>query len=80
MKTIEQEIERIENLGGSVNQDHTVAIFRFTEPVSTNGGESITLKDALDIEGQMLGCGYEGALIGHPFDDSDVNCIHFQIH
>jgi hypothetical protein len=77
--TLEQEKERIENLGGTLLDDK-YAIFRFSEPVSNDKGETITLQEALAVEGQMIDSGYEGALIGHPFDLSDDHCIYFEIH
>lgn len=71
--------ERVENLGGTVSEDGTRAYFSFNEDVSNDGGESISLKEALDIEGQMMDLGFDGALIGTPFNDGDPKGIYFQI-
>jgi hypothetical protein len=72
--------ERVENLGGTVSEDGTRAYFSFNEDVSKDGGETISLKDALDIEGQMMGLGFDGALIGTPFNEGGLKGIYFQIH
>jgi hypothetical protein len=71
--------ERVENLGGTVSDDGTRAYFSFNEDVSKDGGETISLKDALYIEGQMMDLGFDGALIGTPFNDGDPRGIYFNL-
>ena len=75
----EQITERIENLGGTVNENVTKAYFTFDENVSDENGEEITLPDAIAIEGQMMDLGFEGALIGTRFNDGDTTGIYFNI-
>lgn len=67
----------IEEMGGFwVNDD---AVFRFGQPVSSDNCQTITLKKAQNIEKELMDdLEFPGALIGHPMDDSDDNCIHFQ--
>lgn len=72
--------ERVENLGGTMSNDNTRAYFSFSEDVSNDGGESITLQEALNIEGQMMDLGFDGALIGTAFNEGDLKGIYFQIH
>jgi hypothetical protein len=68
-------IERVENLGGSVKDNY--ATFKFDEEVSNDNCESITLQDAINVEKQMMDLGFDGALIGHPFDEGDSTYIYF---
>jgi hypothetical protein len=77
MRTIEQTTERVENLGGFVIGNK--AYFTFDQPVSEDGGESISLEEALNIQGKMMDMGYEGALIGTPANDMDLMGIFFEI-
>ena len=72
--------ERVENLGGTVSKDGTRAHFSFNEDVSKDSGETISLKEALDIERQMMDLGLDGALIGTAFNEGDLKGIYFQIH
>lgn len=80
--TIEQEIEMIENLGGTITEDNKYAIFNFPDNVCMNDPwfEKLTLPDAIAIEKQMIYMGYEGALIGHPYDENNPKTIYFRIH
>ena len=71
--------ERVENLGGRVNEDITVAEFSFNEEVTNDGGENITLKEALNIESQMMDLGFDGGLIGSILDESDWTVLRFDI-
>jgi|GEM_PF-4015234 len=75
--TQDQIFEMVKNMGGSIYDGY--AVFVFDNPVSDDGGESITLDQALDVENKMLDAGFEGALIGHPFDESDFSYIHFKL-
>lgn len=71
-------IEMIEKLGGFVTDDRKKVYFRFAKKVSISDGQTITLSEALKIEKQLIGAGYDGALIGHPLDESDEYCIYFE--
>ena len=77
--TKEQIKERVENLGGQVNEDITIAQFSFEEEVSNDGGESITSKEAISIEGQMMDLGFAGGLIGSTLDAADWTILRFDI-
>lgn len=77
--TKEQIKERVENLGGQVNEDVTIAQFSFNEDVSKDGGENITLKEAIEIESKMMDLGFEGGLIGSTLDDADCTVLRFNI-
>ena len=72
--------ERVENLGGTISEDGTQARFSFDEDVSSDNGETITLKEAVNIERQMMHLGFDGALIGTAFNEGDLKGIYFQIH
>lgn len=67
----------IEEMGGSVNENY--ATFYFDKKVSNDNCESITLQSAIRVETQMMELGYDGALIGHPLDEGDLNYIYFKI-
>jgi hypothetical protein len=76
--TKNQIIEKIETLGGAVTKNY--ATFKFDTSVSNDNCQSITLVEAINVETKMMDLGFDGALIGHPFDEDDITYIYFEIN
>lgn len=77
MKNYVKSIEAIvEEMGGFWIEDH--ACFRFDEPVSDDGGESLSLSAAIEIQETLMDeFEFPGALLGHPIFGADATCIYF---
>ena len=70
--------KEIKSLGADII-DNKYSVFTYNEYVSNDNGENITLQKAISDENKMIELGYSGALIGHPYDHSDINTIYFEI-
>ena len=76
MENIANAISGAIDLGGY--EDMNSIIFEFDHVICSENGDEITSKEANQIQEKMLDLGFEGALLGHPLDESDDKFFHFR--
>jgi len=86
IRAIARKLNKMENIVNAISaaitlggyEDLNCIIFEFDHTICTENGDEITSKKALKIQEKMLEFGFEGALLGHPLDESDDKCFHFK--